>query len=96
MVIVEQCPDIDFTSFADIQYSTTLSSIKSIQIIGQHVTVKAKVTNMSGDLTEVNCTLRHPTASGKMVLGETFTKQVLNDLTYMFHNVTVCKDRHQD
>ena len=62
-VIVEHYPELDFQR-SQIQSSTTLLSVKSVRI-GQHVTVKAKVTNMSkelkgGDLTLVNCTLLDP------------------------------------
>lgn len=53
-IVVEHYPELDI-SRSEIQSSTTLSSVKSVRI-GQHVTVKAKVTNMSkeekaGDLT---------------------------------------------
>lgn len=70
-VIVEHYSELDFQR-SQIQSSTTLLSVKSVRI-GQHLTVKAKVTNMSkelkgGDLTLVNCTLLDPTASIKMVL----------------------------
>lgn len=91
-IVVEHYPELDI-SRSEIQSSTTLSSVKSVRI-GQHVTVKAKVTNMSkeekaGDLTLVNCTLLEPSASIKMVLRENFMNQVENNRTYMFHNVTV-------
>lgn len=64
-IVVEHYPELDI-SRSEIQSSTTLSSVKSVRI-GQHVTVKAKVTNMSkeekaGDLTLVNCTLLEPSA----------------------------------
>ena len=98
-VIVEHYPELDFQRL-QIQSSTTLLSVKSVRI-GQHVTVKAKVTNMSkqlkgGDLTLVNCTLLDPTASMKMVLWENFINQVENNRTYIFHNVTVRKDKYND
>lgn len=91
-IVVEHYPELDI-SRSEIQSSTTLSSVKSVRI-GQRVTVKAKVTNMSkeekaGDLTLVNCTLLEPSASIKMVLRENFMNQVENNRTYMFHNVTV-------
>ena len=96
-VVVEHYPELDF-SRSEVQSSTTLSSVKSVRI-GQHVTVKAKVTNMSkeektGDLTLVNCTRLDPSASIKMVLWENFINQVENNGTYMFHNVTVRKDKY--
>ena len=98
-VIVEHYPELDFQR-SQIQSSTTLLSVKSVRI-GQHLTVKAKVTNMSkelkgGDLTLVNCTLLDPTASIKMVLWENFINQVENNHTYIFHNVTVRKDKYND
>ena len=98
-VIVEHYPELDFQR-SQIQSSTTLLSVKSVRI-GQHVTVKAKGTNMSkelkgGDLTLVNCTLLDPTASMKMVLWENFINQVENNRTYIFHNVTVRKDKYND
>ncbi len=98
-VIVEHYPHLDFQR-SEIQSSTTLLSVKSVQI-GQHVTVKAKVTNKSkeqkaGDLTLVNCTLLDPTASIRMVLWENFIGQVENNRTYMFHNVMVRKDKYND
>ena len=49
-----------------------------------------------GDLTLVNCTLLDPTASMKMVLWENFINQVENNRTYIFHNVTVRKDKYND
>ena len=82
-VIVEHYPELDFQR-SQIQSSTTLLSVKSVRI-GQHVTVKAKVTNMSkelkgGDLTLVNCTLLDPTASMKMVLWENFINQDFTEI----------------
>ena len=47
-VIVEHYPELDFQR-AQIQSSNTLLSVKSVRI-GQHVTVKAKVINMSKEL----------------------------------------------
>lgn len=98
-VVLEHYPQLDF-SRSEIKSSTTLSSVKSVRI-GQRVTVKAKVTNMSkeekaGDLTLVNCTLLNPSASIKMVLWENFINQVENNCTYMFHNATVRKDKYHD
>lgn len=77
-----------------------LSSVKSVRI-GPHVTVKAKVTNMSkeekaGNLTLVNCTLLDPAASVRMVLWKNFSSQVGNNHTYMFHNVTVQQVKYHD
>ena len=91
-VILEHYPQLDF-SRSEMKSSTMLSSVKSVRI-GQHVSVKAKVTNMSkeekaGDLTLVNCTLLDPSASIEMVLWENFINQVENNRTYIFHNVTV-------
>ena len=98
-IAIEKYPELDI-SRSEIQSSTRLSSVKSVRI-GQHVTVKAKVTNMSkeekaGDLTLVNFTLLDPSASIKMVLWENFINQVGNNRTYMFHNVTVRKDKYHD
>ena len=97
--IVKHYPELDFKR-AQIQSSNTLLSVKSVRI-GQHVTVKAKVTNMSkelkgGDLTLVNCTLLDPTPSIKMALWENFINQVKNNCTYIFYNVTVRKDKYND
>ena len=50
----------------------------------------------AGDLTLENCTLLDPSASIKMVLWENFINQVRNNRTYMFHNVTVRKDKYHD
>ena len=47
-VIVEHYSELDFQR-SQIQSSTTLLSVKSVRI-GQHLTVKAKVTNMSKEL----------------------------------------------
>lgn len=44
----------------------------------------------------MNCTLLDPTASIKMVLWENFINQVENNHTYIFHNVTVRKDKQND
>ena len=44
----------------------------------------------------MNCTLLDPTASIKMVLWENFIHQVENNKTYIFHNVTVRKDKYND
>lgn len=98
-VIVEHYPELDFQR-SQIQSSTTLLSVKSVRV-GQHITVKAKLTNMSkqqkaGDLTLVNCILLDPTASMKMVLWENFINQVENNRTYIFHNVTVRKDKYNE
>ena len=98
-VIVEHYPQLDF-SRSESQSSTMLSSVKSVRI-GQHVTVKAKVTNMSkeekaGNFTLVNCTLLDPAASVRMVLWENFSNQVENNHTYTFHNVTVQKVKYHD
>lgn len=98
-VIVEHYPQLDFQR-SKIESSTTLLSVKSLRI-GQHVTVKAKVTNKSkeqkgGDLTLVNCTLLDLTASIKMVLWKNFIGQVEINHTYMFHNVIVRKDKYND
>ena len=42
----------------------------------------------------MNCTLLDPSASIKVVLWENFINQVENNRTYMFHNVTVRKDKY--
>ena len=83
-VVIEHYPKLDF-SRSEVQSSTTLSSVKSVRI-GQHVTVKAKITNMlkeekAGDLslTLVNFTLLNPSASIKMVLWKNFINQVENN-----------------
>ncbi|CAH3112465.1 unnamed protein product [Porites lobata] len=74
-VIVEHYPELDFQR-SQIQSSTTLLSVKSVRV-GQHITVKAKLTNMSKQQKAGDLTLFSDEKSLELTLFEEPIKQIL-------------------
>lgn len=73
--------------------------------VGQHVTVKAEVANLtevrktvtdSDRFTMVHSVLADPSISMKLILWESFVNSVLVGSTCLFHSLTVRKDKFTD
>ena len=96
-VSVEDCPNINFQK-SELPSTTNIAVAKNVRV-GQHVTVKAKVANLtevkkdnSGRFNMVHAVLADPSCSIKLTLWESFVSSVVAGSTYLFHNLTVHKD----
>lgn len=100
-VSVEDCPNINFQK-SELPSTMNIAVAKTVRV-GQHVTVKAKVANLtevkkdnSGRFNMVHAVLVDPSSSIKLILWESFVNIVVAGSTYLFHNLTVRKDKFTD
>ena len=100
-VFVEDCPNINFQK-SELPSTMNIAVAKTVRV-GQHVTVKAKVANLtevkkdnSGRFNMVHAVLVDPSSSIKLILWESFVSSVVAGSTYIFSNLTVRKDKFTD
>ena len=100
-VFVEDCPNINFQK-SELPSTMNIAVAKTVRV-GQHVTVKAKVANLtevkkdnSGRFNMVHAVLVDPSSSIKRILWESFVSSVVAGSTYIFSNQTVRKDKFTD
>ena len=95
-VSVEDCPNINFQK-SELPSTMNIAVAKTV-CVGQDVTVKAKVANLtevkkdnSGRFNMVHAVVVDPSRFIKLSLWESFVSSVGS--TYLFHNLTVHKDK---
>ena len=100
-VFVEDCPNINFQK-SELPSTMNIAVAKTVRV-GQHVTVKVKVANLTevkkdnfGRFNMVHAVLVDPSSSIKRILWKGFVSSVVAGNTYLFHNLTVHKDKFTD
>ena len=100
-VSVKDCPNINFQK-SELPSTMNIAVAKTVRG-GQHVTKKAKVANLtkvkkdnSGRFNMVPAVVVDLSCSIKLTLWESFVSSVVAGSTYLFHNLTVHKDKFTD
>ena len=100
-VSVEDCPNINFQK-SELPSTMNIAVAKTV-CVGQHVTVKAKVANLtevkkdnSGRFNMVHAVVVDPSRFIKLTLWEGFVSSVMAGSAYLFHDLTVHKDKYTD
>ena len=98
---VEDCPNINFQK-SELPSTMNIAVAKPVRV-GQDVTVKAKVANLtevkkdnSGRFNMVHAVVVDPSRFIKLTLWESCVSSVAVGSTYLFHNLTVLKDKFAD